>query len=487
MSVLGIDIGTGSTKAVIVGRDGRIIAQASRAHDTQTPHAGWFEQDADAVWWGDIVALCRDLNVDEAVEAVSVSGLGPAFVVTDAESRPLRPAILYGIDTRAEAEIEAQTGRIGADRLIEVVGNGLSSQSISPKIEWIANNEPDVWAAARRIYWANSWVVWNLTGEYVLDHYTAGASDALYDLRAREWWDEGWAGFDTLERPGIAWPGEIVGRVTAAASALTGLAEGTPVLPGTIDATAEAYSVRSHHPGDTMLMYGSTMFIEQVTSDPHPDPRLWAVTGINADTYTLAAGMATAGLITNWLVELTGSSHEELSSEAAGVPAGSGGLLMLPYFAGERTPILDPNARGGWLGLTTRHTRGHLYRSILEAVGYGIRHNLETMAATGAPDPRLIAVGGGAQDRLWTQIVSDITGLPQHVPDVTVGASYGDAMLAAEALGWDTSEWNTSGREVRPDADATPVYDALYADYLAFYEGTRDIAHRLAALDEAGS
>jgi xylulokinase len=444
----------------------------------------WFEHDAESGWWADTVELVRALLAQSPgpVAGVAVSGIGPAVLVTDEADRPLRPAILYGIDTRAGRQIAEQTAHHGEETLLATVGNRLTSQSVGPKLAWVADAEPDVFARTRRVYSAPGWVVRRLTGEYTLDHYSASTSDPLYDLRAHGWWEPGWTGLERLERPTLAWPGEVVGSVTTEAAELTGLAPGTPVVAGTVDAMAEAYSVGCGAVGDTMVMYGSTMFLIQTVAAPAVHPGLWAAVGRTADTSSVAAGMSTSGLITGWLADLTSRSFPELLDEARGVPAGSDGLLMLPYFAGERTPLFDPRARGAWVGLTLRHGRGHLYRSALEAVGFGVRHNLAAMTDAGARPARLVAVGGGTREDLWTQIVSDVTGLPQDVPSVTVGASYGDARMAADAAGVDTSGWNPVARRTDPDAGTRAVYDTLYGEYLRSYPALADTMHVLADL-----
>jgi xylulokinase len=482
---VGLDIGTGSSKGVVVDATGQVLATATVPGATSSPRPGWFEHDADGVWWSSVQSLLRTLlsTSPGPVDAVAVSGIGPTLLLTDGDDRPLRPAILYGIDTRAEAQVVEHNERFGRTTLLNTVGNVLTSQAVGPKLAWVAEHETDVFARARRLYSAPGWVVRRLTGAYTLDHYSASASDPLYDLRSRAWWEPGWAGIEHLERPALAWPGELVGEVTAEAAAATGLSPGTPVLAGTIDALAEAYSVGCRSVGDTMLMYGSTMFILQTVAAPTVHPGLWAAVGRTAETFVAAAGMSTSGLITNWLTEITQSDFPTLLDAARQVPAGSDGLLLLPYFAGERTPVFDPLARGAWVGLSLRHGRGHLYRSALEAVALGVRHNLSAMTEAGAPPARLVAVGGGVRDRLWSQIVSDVTGLPQDVPSVTVGASYGDARIAADALGVDTSGWNPVARRTTPDPSTAGVYDLLYREYLRTYPALADTMHVLAGLN----
>jgi xylulokinase len=485
VAYLGVDIGTGSTKGSLVDADGTLLATVTRPHATSSPHPGHFEHDPDAVWWADVVAVTRALltQVPAArVAGVAVSGIGPAVLLTDDDDVPLRPAILYGIDTRSEEQVDAAQERFGREALLQHAGNLLSTQSVGPKLDWVREHEPQVWARARRLYSAPGWVVRRLSGAYTMDHYSASGSDPLYDLRTQDWWDQGWTGFGRLARPQLSWPGEVVGRVLPAAAEATGLPAGIPVLAGTIDALAEAYSVGCRSVGDLMVMYGSTMFLVQTVAEPAVDEGLWAAVGREPGTFACAAGMSTSGLITSWLTEVVGADFPELIAEARRVPAGSDGLLLLPYFAGERTPIFDPQARGAWIGLTLRHTRGHLYRSVLEAVAMGVRHNVEAMSAAGATPTRLVAVGGGTREDLWSQIVSDVTGLPQEVPSITVGASYGDARMVADALGVDTAGWNPVARRVEPCTQVRPAYDLLYAEYLAAYPALAPTMHALGAL-----
>ena len=252
--LLGIDIGTSSSKGVAVSESGEIVAIETRPHETSRPAPGWFEHDPDSVWWDDTCDLIRRLlaaTERTSVGAVCISGIGPCALVTDERDRPLRPGILYGIDTRAAVEIAEIAREIDEASLREHAGNTPTTQSVGPKLRWIARHDPDAWNAARRLYSASSFIVERLTGEYVMDHYTASASDPLYDLLTHDWWARGWgAAAARLEPPRLAWPGEIVGMVTPAAAAATGLSIGTPVLAGTIDAMADSYSVGCRDIGD---------------------------------------------------------------------------------------------------------------------------------------------------------------------------------------------------------------------------------------------
>ncbi|WP_079037008.1 FGGY-family carbohydrate kinase [Streptomyces silaceus] len=487
--LLGIDIGTSSSKGVLVRPDGTLVAQARREHTTSSPFPGWFEHDAERVWWGEFCSLAQELlarrPAREPLAAVGVSGIGPCLLPTDDRGTPVRPAILYGVDTRAVAEIAEQNERYGAEDVIRRCGAPLTSQAVGPKLAWLRRHEPAAYAATDRWYMASSYLVHRLTGRYVLDHHSASQCTPLYDLAARAWISERREEIAPgLAWPELVWPSDPVGAVTPEAEARTGIPRGTPVVAGTVDAWAEAVGVGVAAPGDLMLMYGTTMFLVATLERPLTSPHLWGTAGAFEGTYCLAAGMATSGAVTGWLRDLTGTSYEQLTAEAAQLPPGAEGLVMLPYFAGERTPLFDPDARGLVHGLTLRHGRGHLYRAALEATAYGVRHNLAAMGEAGAAADRLVAVGGGAH-ALWTRIVSDVTGRAQHLPRHTIGAAYGDAFLAAVGAGLarpgDIAHWNPVVEVVTPDPAASAVYDELYGLYLDLYPATREAAHVLAA------
>ncbi|HEY8582039.1 MAG TPA: FGGY-family carbohydrate kinase [Capillimicrobium sp.] len=488
--VLGLDIGTSSSKAVLARPDGTVVASAQRAHGLSLPRPGWAEHDAEAIWWADVLALCDALvpQARGALAGVCVSGIGPCVVPCDAALRPLRPAILYGIDMRAGAEIDELERRYGPERILERAGSALSSQALGPKLLWLQRHEPEVWQRAAGWYMASSYAVARLTGEYVLDHHSASQCAPLYDLAAGRW-DEAWAAETApgVPLPALAWPWDPVGTVTPDASRLTGIRAGTPVMAGTIDAWAEALSVGARRPGDLMLMYGSTMFMIGVLDRPRVHAGLWGTAGATPGSWSLAAGMATSGTLTDWVRRLAGEQDfDALVEEAAAVEPGAHGLLALPYFAGERSPIFDPRARGVLAGLTLTHQRGHVLRAVYEATALGVRHNIAAYAGAGFDIGRVIAVGGGTKAPLWTQIVSDVTGLTQQVPGETIGAAYGDALLAAVGAGLASPEddWATIVGEVKPQPAHEPLYDELFTLYLELYRATAGVAHRLAALQE---
>jgi len=493
--LLGIDVGTYSSKGVLVRPDGTILKSATVPHVMDIPHPGWAEQDADAVWWKDVVALCRDLLDGQPyrgsdVAAVGISAIGPCLLPLDANGRPLRKGILYGVDTRAMAEIEELTESFGHEAVMRHSGMAFTSQAVGPKIRWLQRNEPDVWSRTRRLHTAGSYLVYRLTGEHVMDRHTASHYMPLIDIRSLEWSDalgSGLAPQDMLPR--LAWSDEQAGSVTPAAAEATTLSVGTPVAVGAVDALSEAISAGVSKPGDLMIMYGSTTFFILIEEEPHPDHRVWTTAGAFKGQYALAAGMATTGSLTRWFRDQFARdlpeerAYRELFDGAQRVRPGAEGLLLLPYFSGERTPINDPLAKGVLAGLTLAHTRDHLYRSLLEGVALGIRQNLETFRNIGAPIERVIAVGGGAQSEVWPQIVSDAGQIRQNLPGITLGASYGDAYLAGLSVGLVEPDsihgWNPPQTTIQPNAEHYPLYDERYEQYKALYRATRDIVHRL--------
>jgi xylulokinase len=486
--LLGIDIGTSSAKGVLVRADGTLVATAVVEHEVSRPHPGWVEHDPAGVWWSGLRTLVAELlaGAAEPIDAIGCSGIGPCLLPVDEHDQPIRPAILYGVDTRATAQIAEQEARYGAAEVLARCGSPLTSQAIGPKLAWLRANEPDAYRRTKRWYMASSYLAFRLTGAYVLDHHSASQCVPLYDSGTQNW-IEPWCAeiAPGLDWPRLAWPAEVVGTVTSAAAAETGLPAGIPVIAGTIDAWSESVSVGAIEPGDVMLMYGTTMFLVEVLAARAAPANLWGTVGAFPDTFNLAAGMATSGAITGWLAELTGADYPTLVREAAAAGVGADGLLMLPYFAGERTPLFDPDARGVLVGLTIRHNRGHLYRAALEATAYGVRHNLAAMSAAGGRSRRLVAVGGGTTGNLWTQIVSDVLQRPQKLTEHTIGAAYGDAFLAAVGTGLvkksDVETWNPVTRTVEPDPRNAADYDQLYQLYLDLYPATKQTAHALAA------
>ena len=496
---IGVDVGTFESKGVLTDARGVIRAQAVRSHRMIVPRPGWAEHRPEEDWWGDVTAITRELlaasSVDpHDVKAIAASAIGPCMLPLDAAGEPLMNAVLYGVDTRAAAEIAELTERHGAEVLLARCNGGLTSQSVGPKILWLKNHRPELYARARMFLSATPYITWRLTGEYVMDHFTAAGFIPLYDPASHAWSDAFADGIcDLAQLPRLLWSSEIAGHVTAAAAAETGLAVGTPVVCGTIDAAAEALSVGVAAPGDMMVMYGSTIFIIQITAETVRDPRLWYAPWLFRGLHTSQAGLATSGTLTRWFAdqlyrEMDASEvMSAMAAEAAASPPGARGLVVLPYFSGERTPLHDPDARGVIFGLDLTHTRGDVMRAAIEGIGYAVRHIVETFEAAGQAPHRLVAVGGGTRNAAWLGAVSDITARSQLLRQVSTGASFGDAFLAALATGHaatgDIEHWNAAAATREPQGGAVAaLYDAQYAVYRALYDRTHDLMARLGAL-----
>ncbi|MEX1077919.1 MAG: FGGY family carbohydrate kinase [Homoserinimonas sp.] len=296
---------------------------------------------------------------DIQVDSVGVSGMGPCTLLVDAFGEPLRPAILYGVDTRASGQIATLEDRFGAQEILDRSRSLRSSPAVGPKLLWVAERAGGVRAGQEALH-AESWLVWNLTGEYVFDTHSASQCTPFVDAEADDWYRP-WADAiaPALELPALRWPGDRAGAVTAEVAAATGLPIGTPVITGTIDAWSEAVSVGAQTVGDLILMYGTTMFLINTVDKAVHRESMWGTVGAFRGTKNLAGGMATSGAITGWL----------------------------------RAPIMDPDARGVVAGLTLRHNRGDLYHAALEATAFGVRHNIETMVAASATIQRITAAG----------------------------------------------------------------------------------------------
>jgi xylulokinase len=477
----GLDVGTSSTKGVLVDVGGRVLRTAVREHDVDRPHDGFVEMDSQ-IWWSEFLSIADELTGDNSfeIEAIGVSGMGPCVLITDERGHALRPAILYGVDTRATSQISSLSASLGDENILARCGSVLTSQAVGPKLAWIADEEPAIWARARRLFMPSSFLSFKLTGSYVLDYHSASQCTPLFDIEAQSWyapWVEVIA--PDIDFPELAWPGEHAGTTL---TTISGIRAGTPVIVGTIDAWTESVSVGAVETGDLMLMYGTTLFMIATVADSLRTPSMWSTIGAFPGTRNLAGGLATSGAITSWLRDLFGGPpFADLIREAEWSGPGARGLLMLPYFAGERTPIMDPKARGVIAGLTLAHSRGDLYRAALEATGFAVRHNVAAMTEAGAHIDRVIAVGGGTQSALWPQIVSDVTGLTQLLPEKTIGACYGAAFLAARLLA-DVSirEWNPIVDRAEPNPDVARYYGRNFELYRELYLDTASLVHHLA-------
>jgi xylulokinase len=492
---LGIDIGTFESKGVLVDGAGRVLARAARPHKMIVPQPGYAEHRPVEDWWDDVTAIAQRLLADggvapDSVRSIGMSAIGPCMLPVDRDGEPLMNAVLYGVDARAHREIEELTAAIGEDVLVDRCGNALTTQSVGPKILWLKRNRPEIFARTARIHTSTSFLVERLTGRFVVDHYTAPNFSPLYAADALGWSDELAPGIVELDRlPEIAWTTDVAGTLTRRAAAETGLAEGTPVIVGTIDAAAEAESVGVVEPGDMMVMYGSTVFIIMITAERVRDPRLWYAPWLFPGRHASMSGLATSGTLSHWLRQEFAKELDPvtafpvLAAEAETSPPGARGLVVLPYFSGERTPIHDPHAKGVIFGLDLTHSRADVARALFEGIAYGTNHIIETYREAGQEPKAVYSVGGGTKNRVWSQATSDVTGKTQILREKTFGASYGDAFLAALALGdveeADIRDWNPIASEIPADPTRRTVYETQFAVYKELYPRTRDLMRRL--------
>jgi xylulokinase len=497
--LVGIDVGTASSKGVLLRPDGSSVADARAEHSMSVPRPGWAEQDADAIWWADVCAIATRLvgavPRGDRIAGVAMSAIGPTLLPLDDAGRPLRPAILYGVDTRATEQIAGLEARHGVDNLRGLSGHALSSQAVGPKIGWLNEHEPEIAARARWFVTASTYIAYRMTGELAIDAHTASHWNPLFDPRAIAWSDRFADGITTLDRlPRVAWPADVVGSVTAAAAAATGLPAGIPVAVGTVDVQAEALSVGVAEPGDLMVMYGSTTFFILVTDAPLQADPLWLVAGAEPGRWALAAGLATGGSAMAWFrdqfaaelvaAERVGGPNAFATLAAEAAAADGDDVLFLPYLSGERTPINDPAARGVLAGLSLHSSRGDAYRGLLQGIAYAARSNIEAMRHLGAPVTRVVAVGGGTADASFLQLISDACAIEQAIPASTIGAARGDAFVAGLAAGIvrraDLPRWVEIAATVRPDPAARAGHDRRYAAFRRLYEETKATVHELA-------
>lgn len=488
---LGVDIGTYESKGVLVNETGKILAQAARRHEMLVPEPGFAEHRADEDWWGDFVVIVKSLLNESRVHprdirAIGTSGIGPCLLPVDRDGKPLMNAILYGVDGRAWREIAEMHDEIGKERLYDQCGNGLSAQSVGPKILWLKRNRPEIFEKTAHILNSTSYLVMKLTGTITLDHYSAASYTPFYDVKIKSWSTDIYPDLISASQlPKLLWSSEIAGHVSEEAAIETGLAAGTPVITGTIDAASEALSVGAMRPGDLMVMYGSSIFAILVSSERHRDHRIWYAPWLFEGEHAAMAGHPTAGTLTHWFRAEFARELEPataivtLAADAANSPPGASGLLFLPYLSGAVTPLYNPHAKGAFFGLDLTHKRADMMRAVLEGIGFATNAIIEAYRDTGLTINEIYAVGGGTKNRVWSQATSDISGITQKLRRFSFGASYGDAYLAGRAIGdleANTIEnWNPIENAIRPNTELTELYRDAYRRFMTLYKATASI------------
>jgi xylulokinase len=479
--VLGIDVSTTATKAVLVDEAGGVRGTGAAEYPFEVPQPLWSEQDPELWWTGArdaIRSVLASTGVDGAeVVAVGLTGQMHGAVLLDAAGAVLRPAILWN-DQRTGAECDLIRNAVGPQRLIEITGNDALTGFTAPKLAWVREHEPAVWSRVAHVLLPKDFVRLQLTGEYALDK-ADGAGTLLFDLAARDWSAEmlGALGIDPAWMPPTFEGPEATGTVTAAAASATGLRAGTPVVAGGGDQAANAVGVGAVIPGVMALSLGTSGVIFATTDRPvfEPHGRVHAFCHAVPDRWHFMSVMLSAAGSLRWFRDTLAPGEEfgNLVASAADVPAGSAGLLFLPYLTGERCPYPDPLARGAFIGLTLGHDRRHLTRAVLEGVTFGLRDGLDLMVGAGMPAPAQIrASGGGTRSPLWCQVLADVLGAEIATVNTAEGAAYGAGLLAAVGAGWFPSVEAAAEACITATPVATPGPDAeRYAEAHGIYRG----------------
>jgi xylulokinase len=489
--VLGIDVSTTATKAVLIDEAGEVRGVAASEYGFDVPRPLWSEQDP-RLWWDGTVTAIRSVLASAGVPgddvvAIGLTGQMHGLVVLDENDAVLRPAILWN-DQRTAAECDLIRDVVGRERLVAITGNDALTGFTAPKIVWVREHEPEIWARTAHILLPKDYVRLRLTGEYALDK-ADGAGTILFDLAARDWSAEI---LDALRIPREWLPPtfegpSITGLVTEAAAAATGLRAGTPVVAGGGDQAANAVGVGVIDPGTVALSLGTSGVIFAATDRPfvEPDGRVHAFCHAVPDRWHLMSVMLSAAGSLRWFRDaIWYESYEKITEQAGTVPAGSDGLLFLPYLTGERSPHPDPLARGAFVGLSITHEERHLARAVLEGVAFGLRDGLDLMTAAGMPAPREIrASGGGIASPVWRQILADVLETEIATVATTEGAAYGAGVLAAVGAGWfdrvgaATAAWVTTTTAASPGPDVAPYRDR-HAAYRELYPALAPVFHR---------
>ncbi len=477
--LLGIDIGTTATKAVLLDTEAGLVAEASRPTALHSDQPGWAEEEV-GEWWANLCALARELVSHGQPDAVGVSGMVPCVVLLDAAGRPLRRSIQQN-DARATTEIDELNRELAGARILERTGSPITQQSVAPTLRWLKRHEPATLAAARAVLGSYDAMTMFLTGVPSVERNWAVES-GLYDLGTESWAGDVLAavGVDPDLLPPVRSPSDVVGSVTETAAAETGIRPGTPVIAGSADHVASAFAAGLVHPGDMLVKLGGAGDILLTTAEPVVDERLYLDMHLAPGLYLPNGCMAASGSFIRWFQRelAAGAELATLDAEAAAAGPGANGIVALPYMLGEKTPLNDPQARGAFVGLSLSHRRGDLFRAVLESIAYGFRHHLDVFAELGLRPERVRVTNGGAASRLWTQVTADVLGLPLEKLRSHPGSALGVAFAAAVAIRA-VEDWSDIERFVEPGDVVEPrdhdAYDDSYARFRGLYPALRGL------------
>lgn len=494
---IGIDASTTATKAILVDQTGAVAGVASTEYPFETPRPLWSEQHPN-LWWDGAVQSIRRVLAQTGIPGNQVKGVGltgqmHGLVLLDETGQVLRPAILWN-DQRTGPQCDDIRARLGQSRLIQITGNDALTGFTAPKILWVQQNEPQIYARIAHILLPKDYVRFRLTGNIATDR-AGGAGTLLFDLPSRDWSPEVVAALDinpawlppTHEGP------QITGQISAQAAEATGLKAGTPVVGGGGDQAAQAVGVGAVEPGIIALTLGTSGVVFASTPEPfiEPEGRLHAFCHAVPGRWHLMGVMLSAAGSLRWYRDTLapGVGFDDLLAPAAAIPPGSEGLLFLPYLTGERTPHPDPLARGAFVGLTVRHTQAHMSRAVLEGVAFGLRDSFELMKSVGLADIRQVRVsGGGAKSPLWRQILADVLNTELVTVNTGEGAAFGAALLAGVGAGAWPSVDDACRQVVKltgstaPQAETAARYESVYGYYRQLYPALKAVSHGLSQL-----
>ena len=494
--VLGIDVGTGGTRAVIMNESGRIIASATEEHAPfSSPQIGWAEQHPEDWWRAAKIAIRKSLEIGslrgEEISCVGFSGQMHGAVMLDSSDEPVRPALIW-CDVRTEKQCDEINERIGTGKLIQLTCNPALANFTLTKLVWTRENEPETWARVRSVMLPKDYVRLKLTGERATDLADASGT-LLLDVANRKWSAEVLHAveMDQSILPQLFESPEICGTISAAGAEATGLKSGTPVVAGAGDQAAGAVGMGIASPGAVSATIGTSGVVFAATDRPALDPkgRLHTFCHAIPGRWHVMGVTQAAGLSLRWFRDCFGAKSSEknsdpynlLTAEAATVPPGAEGLLWAPYLMGERTPHLDPNARAVLVGLSASHTRAHIVRAILEGVTFSLRDTFTIFREMNVPVNRIRLGGGGARSALWRQIQADIYGREVEIVEAEEGAAYGAAMLAGVgARFWPTVDAACDSvvrvvNRITPDAATVAVMNSSYEKYGRIYPAMKSI------------
>ena len=471
--LLGIDVGTTATKAVVLDPERGVVAQAERTSELASKHPGWAEEDP-GLWWNNVTELCQELSDGHEISGVGVSGMVPCTIPLDHDGGPLRWSIQQN-DARSTAEVAELSRRLRGSDVLARTGSAITQQSTGPRLLWLARHEPKIWARTDKIVGSYDYITGRLTSQTSVESNWA-LETGLYDFVAETWATDvvaaSGARFEQL--PPIRRPQEIAGVVTREAAKATGLPEGTPVVAGTADHIGSAFAAGVLRDGDLLIKLGGAGDILLAVDEPSVDERLYLDFHLVPGHYVLSGCMATTGSLIRWFQLQLACNDDlgKLDAEADIVGPGAGGVVVLPYFLGEKTPLNDPEAPGAFIGLRLDHTRGHLFRAILQATAFGFRHHLDVLREHGHAVRKARVTDGGAASRVWTQISADILGLTLEKVNIRSGSALAAAFVAGMGVGafdnwYEIEKFITVTDVVEPVHHA--IYEEQYRQYRALY------------------